>query len=528
MDKTVLAWAAILAYVAFTLRLTFKSRSGAAADVKSFALGTQAIAPGWVGLSLVAQLTSVATFVANPALVYWYGLSGMMGLGAAAGSGIMVGLVAFSGAFRRVGGRIQALSIPQWLGICWNSRGMRLFYAIISLSLASFIVLIAVAVSEIMAELLGLTGTQNVKIILGVLMAFVFAYTLMGGASTSTYTNALQAVVMLIIGLVLIGSGAGQFFENPGLIDKLHAIDANLASTVNPKSLYFRDLFEVFFCNFLVGIAIVCQPHILGKSLLLKEESQLKTYLLVAIIAGTVFLLVMLVGLYARVDISPTELPRFDKVVPLYISRNFSDITQVLIGIGMLCAGLSTLEGILLALSVIFSSDIRSFIHTPVEGKPDTGALNFGRGCLLLMGAASILLAYRQIDSGASLAIFAQYGVYLLFTASFMPLACGMFLPNTPPRAVKAGAAASLVGFFLPMIMLKAKIGEMAQATAQNAEELAKAAAAVTHKIAMGEAGLSAFYTYSNNPAFLATCGILLSWVTVAAITLAFGPERKA
>ena len=69
-------------------------------------VGNGDIAPWVVGLSLSAQLTSVATFVVNPGLVYAYGLSGLLGFGVAAAGGITLGLLLFSKAFRRVGARV--------------------------------------------------------------------------------------------------------------------------------------------------------------------------------------------------------------------------------------------------------------------------------------------------------------------------------------------------------------------------------------------------------------------------------------
>ncbi|MDD3148220.1 MAG: sodium:solute symporter, partial [Candidatus Riflebacteria bacterium] len=355
MSHTALVWSALIVYVVITFVLTIRGMRRTK-DLASFAVGNRDISPFWVGLSLTAQLTSVATFVVNPGLVYHYGLSALLGLGFSAGLGIIAGLCILSGPFRNVGDKVKALTIPQWIGARYDSKGLRLFFAFISLTLVSFIVLIAVAIAYTLFSLLQMTDMNSTTWLVVGVMGFVFSYTLLGGANTSTYTNAIQALVMLLVGLILIGSGYEHFMSGEGLFAKLAAIDPGLTAMTNPASLYFRNFFEVFFCNFLVGLAIVCQPHILGKSLLLKDSSQIKTYLATAIIAGAVFVSVLVVGLYARVSL--TQLTAVDRVVPTYIAMNFSSATQVLISIGLLCAGISTLEGLLLALSAIFSSDI--------------------------------------------------------------------------------------------------------------------------------------------------------------------------
>lgn len=132
-----------------------------------------------------------------------------------------------------------------------------------------------------------------------------------------------------------------------GLLARLAAIDPNLVRPVNPASPYFRNAFETLFCNFVVGLAIVCQPHALSKAPLLARE------------------------------------------------------------------------------------------------RSDRAALRFGRVGLGLVAAATVLLAWWQLrhPTGGTVAIFAHYGVYLLFSASFLPLACGMFVPRAGKRLVAAGVA---------------------------------------------------------------------------------------
>jgi sodium/pantothenate symporter len=297
-------------------------------------------------------------------------------------------------------------------------------------------------------------------------------------------------------------SGHEHFFSEAGILGKLKAIDPGLATLTNPASLYFRNFIEVFFCNFIVGLAIVCQPHILGKSLLLKDSSQIKTYLAVAIIAGTVFVSVMFVGLYARLTLE--QLTPIDRVVPTYIAQNFSSKTQVLISIGLLCAGISTLEGLLLALSAIFSSDIYLTlrpINPETRDKDLKKALLFGRLALIVAGIGCVFLSIWQLKNptGGSVAIFAQYGVYLLFTATFLPIACGLFLPSVGRSLVSAGVAASTIFYFLPALLLK------------YSPELP-------------------YIFMANNPAILATSGIIAGWLVVGTGLLFVGknPETVA
>ncbi len=485
MTKFQIAWLALSLYVAVTILLTIRGLLKTD-SLKNFAVGSRDIHPAFVGLSLTAQLTSVATFVVNPGLIYAYGISGLLGMGGAASLGIILGLVFFSNRFRAMGTRVAALSVPQWIGTRYQSKGLRIFFAILSLALVSFVVLIIVAIAKVLfgmlipplvdmtkAEQLGQTLSVVSKLLYGwnvrtiaeqalffqqVLavgaVVFVFSYVMLGGANTSAYTNTIQAIIMLVVAVILIGSGLHLFFQEGGFFGKLAAIQPELAQVVNPKSLYFRNFFEVFVCNFVVGCAIVCQPHIVSKALYLKEERDVRTYLLVGLLAGVVFMLVMLVGLYARLTLKGQY--NFDTVVIVYIVQNFSAGVQVLISVGLLAAGISTLEGILLALSTIFSNDL--YLGLQREAAKDEAeeeargkrAMWFGRAGMVLLGILSLWLAFGQLKNptGRSVAIFGQYGVYLLFTVSFLPLACGMFFPKVSRRAIALGTVISTVAYF--------------------------------------------------------------------------------
>lgn len=487
MGHSTIVFIGLSLYIAVTLYLTYQGMRRTK-DLASFTVGSGDIGPVWIGLSLTAQLTSVATFVVNPGLVYQYGLSALLGYGVAAGSGIMLGLVILSNRFRMVGSKVKALTIPQWIGARYESTGLRVFFALLSLSLMSFIVLIAVALALTLGSLLQVQGITTLSWLVVAVMVFVFSYTLIGGANTSTYTNAVQAVIMLIVALILIGSGVPLIFKGSGILAAIGNIDPQLTGWTNPSSLYFRNVFEVFVCNFLVGLAIVCQPHILAKSLMLKDDAQVKKYLVTAVAAGTVFLAVLVVGLYARATL--TQVVSMDRVVPTYIALNFSSPIQVLIAIGLLCAGISTLEGLLLALSAIFSSDLYLALRTPVAGEDPAQvsrrALSFGRTALVIAGIVCIGLAWYQLrnPTGGSVAIFAQYGVYLLFTATFLPICCGLFFPRVNNGLVTAGIIASVLGYALP---------------------------AVSRAIGID----SSLLTLANNPAALATFGILAGWIVV-------------
>ncbi|MGM0607295.1 MAG: sodium:solute symporter family transporter [Candidatus Muiribacteriota bacterium] len=488
MSTANMAWIAIILYIVVTVILTIRGNLKTK-SLKGYAVGNKDIPPVLVGISLSAQLTSVATFVTNPGLIYDYGLSALAGFGIAAALGITTGLFLFSKPFLNMGNKISAVTIPQWIGKRYNSIKMQLLFAFISLTLIAFAVLIVVAVSMSLGQLIDIpaytsAGEYNpdfIKVVVA-LVIFVFLYMMIGGVNTHAYTNSIQGIIMFFVALLLIGSGIPLFFAEKGLLSRVGEINPSLVSIINPSSLYFRNFFEVFICNFIVGLAIVCQPHIIGKVLYLKNEKQIKSYLSTAIIAGFVFALVMITGFYAIVTVP--GIPQSDMVIPTYIGATFSPFLQVIITLGIVCAGLSTLEGILLSLSAIFSIDMfKPFLKYVKKEKDENQinrkALTLGRIALVIAAIIIIILSTAQVKNpaGGSVVIFAMYGIYLLFSASFFPIAAGMFFKNLKTPTIFTGIIISIVVY---ISFFGFKVTYMA-----------------------------------NNPAFLATCAIISGWLAI-------------
>jgi len=476
----VLGWTAVLAYFAVTGTLAARA-ARRTRSVAAYAVGTRDIPAVVIGLSLAAQLTSVATFVVNPGLVYAFGLPALLGYGVAAGTGIMVGLSVMSLRFRRQGARVQALTVPQWIARRFDAPALGLLFAVLSLALVTFATLIVVALALVLAPLLAIPIEAAV---IG-LLVIVVGGVMVGGATGHAWTNAAQAMVMLVVALLMIGAGLPLLASGAGLAERLRAIDPNLVGHVNPASPYFRTFLEVFVFNFVVGIAIVCQPHVISKALYLREDRDVRRFLLTAIGCGLIFTAVLVTGFWARLAL---EVPvRIDRAIPTWIGGHFPAPLQVLITIGLLCAGLSTLEGILLALSSIVSIDLFPWM---VRSPSDKASLAAGRVGLAIAGIVTAGLALWQIEhpTGGTVAIFAQYGVYLVFSTSFVPLACGMFVPSARRADVVVAVIVSIAVY----------------------------------------AGFAIFKLtqYHNNPAFLATAAIAAGWVVIVAAMVVRGARQ--
>jgi SSS family solute:Na+ symporter/sodium/pantothenate symporter len=200
------------------------------------------VPPFFVGLSLAANMTSVATFVINPGLIHAYGWSGVVGYGMAAPLGIFIGLIVTSKRFRRVGDEFTVLTVPQWLGERYGDHRLTIFFAFASMLQITFLVLIVTALVLVLMSVLQIGMWPALLMV----VVFTFGYILFGGASLHVWSNSVQALTMLAVAVILVASGAVIFGDGlGGFFGHLDAVAPHYGSMVNPESLLFRDLFEV-------------------------------------------------------------------------------------------------------------------------------------------------------------------------------------------------------------------------------------------------------------------------------------------
>ena len=447
-------WTAILIAIYGAIILFFVVRGATKTkSISDYAVGSIQFSPIVVGLSLAASMTSAATFIINPGFIALYGLSGVLAFAVVMPIAIFISLIVLTKSFRQHGASVKALTMAQWIGKRFDSKGFALFFGVLSLLLITFIVLICVGLTKVLA------GALNVEelYVLIALVVFVFGYMMFGGANSMVYTNTIQAVLMLIVAIILLTSGYEHFSNGVhGFLDKLAAVDPQLTAIPNPGSLLFRDYFEIIFCNFVIGIAIVCQPHIITKSLLLKSEKDVNKYLLVAILVEVIFFAVVFVGLFARLSfpdmMDGDTAIKMDGMISAYVIKEFPVYMGLIVILGLISAGLSTLEGLVQSIPTTITSDIIDPILGEVLGEGETRQKKLvfiNKTVIIIVAIVSIFLSYDQLlHPSLSVGIFAQNGVYTYFSAAFVPVIMGIFFKKVPLIAPAAAAATAVIVHF--------------------------------------------------------------------------------
>ena len=444
-----LLWGLFLVYMvgtSFLAWLGHKKTTGMA----SFAVGNGDMAPWVVGVTLAASLASTATFVINPGFVYVHGLSALMHLGVAASAGVVCALLVLSPGFRRVGEKTGAITLPHWVGERYGSPGMRIFFSFASMLSFTFVVLIVGGLALVMQATLGLSNTEAALLII----AFVFSYIFVGGAYAHAYTNTFQGLLMVVVAITIVGQGAHLLFEGD-FVSRLSVIDPDLAGLSNPNSPLFDGVFSVWVAGFIIGFAVVCQPHVLTKALYVKSDSAVRRYLVVTIMVSLVFTGLLLVGLYAHLASLPKELLidpvtgvfRQDRVMAVWITTQFSPSLTAVITVCLLAAGMSTLDGLLVALSSTVAFDLflglapKEFLDSKTPEQRSHLGHRASQLVLLLMGVVAFIVV---LNPPKLLGIFGQIGVYGVVAASVAPVLCGIAFSRPPTRPVFAASVIAL------------------------------------------------------------------------------------
>lgn len=449
----ILAWSLFSVYLIGTAYLGWLGHKKTD-DFGSFAIGKGDLSPVQVGVTLAAATASAATFIINPGFVYADGWAAFAHLGLSVFAGFVTFLTLLSFQFRKMGEEMGALTIPDWIGKRYGSKGFSLYFSIINLLSFAFVVLLVGGISIVMQKLL---GVSNVVALL-ITLVFVTGYVLFGGTYAHVFTNMFQGFLMIGISLIVLWSGLKLMWNTDGFFEQLSNKDPNLLTWVNPKSHLFNDWFSTYVAGFFIGGALVCQPHILTKALYVKTDRAVRNYILVFSGVFFLFCLLLLVGFWAHITVPPEQLMdaetgvfRQDLVMTVYLQNAFPDWLFTIVSVVLLAAAMSTLDGLLVGISTITANDlvlnvIDKFGKSHLS-EADKMRLAFRVSHIVLIVIAVLTFAVT-LNPPKLLGIFGQVGVYGLVLAAVPPLLAGVLFKKGSLRLVWSMSVLALAVHF--------------------------------------------------------------------------------
>ncbi|HZU98848.1 MAG TPA: hypothetical protein VFF73_19230, partial [Planctomycetota bacterium] len=333
-------------------------------------------------------------------------------------------------------GTIKVLTLPEWVGRRFESPRLRSLFAVLVLALFSYAVLVLVGASYVASATLGIpVGLATI-----VIMAFVVAYTAIGGTAAHASTNVVKGGLLLFAACAMGGLAAATLFT--GLhpdVEKLRAADPQLLSLWREGSTMFGGPLSVLLFPLVMGFALACQPHILVKVLYVKDPRSIRR---TGLATGLLFLALgapaLLSGLAARASLG--DALKQDRAASAWVASAFPAPIAALVGVIMIAAAIGTLNALLLALGSTFAHDVARPLTAKITGRAskESSALLWGRVATVFVGLLVVAVAY---DPPKLVWVTGVMGVYALVAAACPAVLVGC-LRGTRAPAWAIGLAA--------------------------------------------------------------------------------------
>ena len=453
------SWVFLAGYIGVMLWLgVLAQRRVKQAD--DFATARGGYGPVFLALAFAASTASGATFLGSPALSYEWGLAAnwsnfLYPLGVYFGVLISMRLVATSG--NRFGNR----SIPEYLGDRYQSEGVRVLVALLSLILFFYLAGQMVSGLVMFEIMLGLSPEWA----LGITTLVLLIYVVLGGAHADILTDGVQGFLMVtlavtVIALTLLAVGIEGGFM--GMWDNLAAQDAQLATPLNTQTPLYHSWWSIFVIP-LAHIPLGLLPHLGNKLWALKSGGDRLQFVKLAALMGVTLGMMGLGGLLARAhfgDALYLDGANPNQSLPLLFIELFPTWLAAAIGVGILCAIMSTADGLVVSSSQIVANDLYRRTIVPLT-KPKLSAAALDRRVLRISRVATVVIlllcmgmAWLLVDINVALIVW-------IGTGGMMAAFAGPLVVGALWRGVtRAGAYAGLVGGFSAFIVLHAELLE--------------------------------------------------------------------
>ena len=410
------------------------------ANADDFATARNAYGPLFLAFAFAATTASGATFVGFPGIGYNAGMAAMWSvflypIGVYLGVLLCLRLVSNSG--HEFGSR----SIPEYLGIRYQSDLIRILVSIFSLSLFFYLAGQLVSGIVMFEIMLGIPP----GIALGVTAAVLMIYVVLGGAHADILTDGVQGFIMVLVGAlvaVLFVTGYGIEGGFNGMIEQLRAKDENLVGWLNADDVLYHSWWSVL-AILLAHIPLGMLPHIGNKLWALKEPSQRQTFIRLAFVFGLILGMLGLGGIMARVILGDDI--NGNQALALLFIELFPSWLAALLGVGILAAVMSTADGLVVSSSQIVANDLYRLSFVPrfrahlSEQEVERRVLSISRMSTVIIMILCTALAWSMLDMNVTIIVWIGTGCMMAAFAG--PLILGSIWKGV----TKAGAFAGLL-----------------------------------------------------------------------------------
>lgn len=405
---------------------------------------------GWplLGLAFVANLASGITFLGHPGITYAFGFKGLiltMGYPIAAYGGVLIA----ARLTKKVGDRFKSQSVPDFLGDRYDSSPVRVISALIGFGLLFYVMAQIAAAAHMFDIIFGVDYVTGVWLTAG----FLAVYIVIGGSHADILTDGVQGAIMLVIvGLMVV-----LVFSGWGLDGGVGAINGALEPSMRWDVMTQAD--QPFFANWwviILGVFVghfgfVTQPHIGNKFFALRNDKQMKRFLILVSTTAVIMTLVSVGGLLGRANGIKVE--NVDAIIPALFVQFFPPVVAAFLGVAILSAIISTSDGVVVSLSQLLANDIYRKSYVPWKGGDPSseGVNNIALWLSRIIALFSIVIAAVAVISPPKLlAVFVWIGIGGIIASYSGPYFVGLYWGKTTE---KAAVSAMIISYMIFMMM---------------------------------------------------------------------------
>ena len=412
----------------------------------------------------ILALSYGATFISTSAIVGFGGIAALYGLGLiwltvlTIGVGVLIAFVVYGKSIRRIGGPLNAMTFPDFLGKRFRSPFMQYSTAtLILVSMPLYCAAILIGGAWFISTTFGLD--YNLALVGFALITAT--YVIFGGLIAVMYTDALQGVLMLIgmtFLLVLTFISIGGVSEGFTTLSNLSPqIPANLQAGGLHSWTAMPDFGSTIWLTLIttivmgVGIGVLAQPQLSVRFLSAKSEKSINR----AVAVGGPFILMMTGVAFTVGPLSNVWFWQnqgqiaiaaaggiYDNIIPLYINSAMPDLFIVVFLLVLLAAAMSTLSGIFHTMGTAAGYDL--FKHIAKRDRPSKRITQIGT---LVMIVASVALAFVMPPNIIARATAMFMG---LCACAFLPaLTYGIYSKRVSAFPAKLSLVAGALGWFV-------------------------------------------------------------------------------
>jgi SSS family solute:Na+ symporter len=420
--------------ILFIIGLVSKKRMGKGTE--DFYLGGRTTGAWVSSFSFVAAYFSSVVIIGGGGFGYKFGMATIW-IGAI---NVLVGAtlawIVLGKRTRELTHKLNAVTMPEFLGKRYKSPAMQIFSAII---IVIFMVVYNVSILKAMANvfqvLMSMTYFQGL-LISGVI---IIIYVTLGGYLAVVWTSFFQAWIMLfglilltVVTLVKVGGFSNAMVQ-------LSTINQNLVHT--PGIWGWSGLISY---AMIVSFGVWGMPQLLTRFYSIRNVNVLRIGTVLATIGASMALLPYFNGAIARI-LFPS-LNQADLAIPNLVKTVLPTLGQAVFLTGVIAAGMSTFAAVLI---ICISSLIKDLYEDGLKQKLDSKThLRYARLASIAIGILSLIVA---IKPPAMILVLTAFSWAVIASANLWPFFFGLYL-KTPSK--NAGLMSMIGGACIALVWL--------------------------------------------------------------------------